>query len=63
MSEEIKQVYPEARINLVEGSGGVFQVSDVFHDGTAEAILFSKQELKRFPEEGEIIKLIRGHNE
>ncbi len=43
-----------AEIELVASEGGVFEV-DV--DGTN---IFSKKSLNRFPEEGEIAKLMRG---
>lgn len=38
---------------LIEGSGGVFEVE------VDDALLFSKQELDRFPESGEIVSSIR----
>jgi len=43
-----------ADVELVAGSGGVFEV-DV--DGRN---IFSKKALKRFPDEGEIVNLIKG---
>ena len=43
-----------AKVELVAGSGGIFEV-DV--DGKN---IFSKKALKRFPAEGEIAKLING---
>ncbi|MCK9463862.1 MAG: Rdx family protein [Proteobacteria bacterium] len=42
----------DARVELVKGSGGIF---DVFIDG---ARIFSKHDVGRFPEPGEIEKLI-----
>jgi selenoprotein W-related protein len=40
---------------LVEGSGGVFEISV---DGKK---VFSKKALGRFPQDGEIVGLIRAH--
>jgi hypothetical protein len=52
---EIKETYPDARVELVKGNGGVF---DVECDGKR---LFSKQygPEPRFPRQGEIIGLLR----
>jgi selT/selW/selH-like putative selenoprotein len=51
---EVKERYPDATINLIEGAGGIF---DVECDGT---VVFSKQKVEgnRFPDDGEIVKLI-----
>jgi selT/selW/selH-like putative selenoprotein len=53
---EIRKDFPEAKIKLVEGGGGIF---DVTCDGT---LIFSKQKIEgqRFPEEGEVARLIGG---
>lgn len=40
-------------VELIPGSGGIYEVSV---DG---GNVFSKKELNRFPEDGEIVKLIR----
>ena len=40
---------------LIEGSGGVFEVS------LNNSLIFSKKELSRFPEENEIEDLIEGY--
>lgn len=50
----MKAKFPEARITLLEGGGGVF---DVKCDGK---LIFSKLGVKgqRFPHEGEITRLI-----
>ena len=42
-----------AEVELVKSSGGVFEVS------AGERLLFSKKSLGRFPESGELEKLIR----
>ncbi len=51
---EVKGKYTDASIKLIESGGGVF---DVEYDGR---LLFSKQKIEgqRFPEEGEISRLI-----
>ena len=42
-------------VELIEGSGGVFEVS------LNNSLIFSKKELSRFPEENEIEDLIEGY--
>jgi len=49
---EIRGRYPEAAIDLVESSGGVFEVS------VDERLVFSKKELGRHAEPGEVLRLI-----
>jgi len=51
---EVKGKYTDSSIKLIESGGGVF---DVECDGR---LLFSKQKIEgqRFPEEGEITRLI-----
>ncbi len=53
MAAEIKQEYPEAKVRLVESSGGVFEVTV---DGD---LIFSKKELERHANEGEVIGLMK----
>ncbi len=55
MAAEVKEAYPDAEMNLVEASGGLFEVTV---DGD---LVFSKKELGRHAEEGEVLRLIRGH--
>ncbi len=55
MEAEIKEFHPGAEVQLVEGSGGVFEVTV---DGT---LLFSKKELGRHAEPGEVLGLIEAH--
>jgi predicted Rdx family selenoprotein len=52
---EIKASYPDAIIKLIAGSGSIF---DVKCNGK---LIYSKQNIegKRFPNTGEIIKLIK----
>jgi selT/selW/selH-like putative selenoprotein len=51
---ELKHNYPDSIIKLIEGSGGIF---DVKCNGK---LIFSKKNMegKRFPDDGEITKLI-----
>jgi selT/selW/selH-like putative selenoprotein len=51
---ELKANYPDSNIKLIEGGGGIF---DVTCNGK---VIYSKQNIegKRFPNEGEITKLI-----
>ena len=51
--EELKNTYgSEATVELIAGSGGVYEVTV---DGKN---IFSKKKLGRFPEDGEILKLV-----
>jgi selT/selW/selH-like putative selenoprotein len=52
---ELKASYPDSKIDLIKGSGGIF---DVKQDGK---LIFSKQNIKgqRFPDKGEITQLIK----
>ncbi len=51
----MKEAYPDAEVSLVEASGGLFEV-------TVEGdLIFSKKDLGRHTEEGEVLRLIRGH--
>ena len=54
MEAEVKAKYPDANIELVKGSGGIF---DVVCDGQ---LIYSKQQTEglRFPGEGEITRLM-----
>ncbi len=53
MAAEIEQEYPEAKVRLLESSGGVFEVTV---DGD---LIFSKKELERHANEGEVIGLMK----
>jgi selenoprotein W-related protein len=52
LEEELKNTFG-AEVELLPSTGGVFEITV---DGK---IVFSKKELKRFPEEGEIAGLLR----
>jgi len=49
---ELKNNFPQADISLISSGGGVFEIS---LNGN---LIFSKKALNRFPEDGEIKKLI-----
>ncbi|MBD3343871.1 MAG: SelT/SelW/SelH family protein [Chitinivibrionales bacterium] len=51
MAEELKKKF-NAESELIESSGGVFEV-EMDND-----LIFSKKKLNRFPEEGEIATLV-----
>ena len=52
LADEIKGQFAKAKVEIIEGSGGVF---DVTVDGK---LIFSKKETDRFPEENEVYDLI-----
>ena len=52
MAAELKQAFG-AQARLVEGSGGVF---DVTVDGR---LVYSKHNTGRFPDEGEVVELVQ----
>ena len=52
MADEIKGQFAEAKVEIIEGSGGVF---DVTVEGK---LIFSKKKTDRFPEENEVYDLI-----
>lgn len=58
MKEEIEKVFKDAEFELEKGSGGNFIVEV---DGE---VVFSKNDLSkpRFPEDGEILTLIKSQN-
>ena len=49
---ELKNNFPQANISLISSGGGVFEIS---LNGN---LIFSKKALNRFPENGEIKKLV-----
>ena len=51
---ELKSKFEHVNIELISSGGGVFEVT--FDNN----LIFSKKALERFPEEGEVEKLIRG---
>jgi selenoprotein W-related protein len=52
LAAELKSALPDRvrNIQLIKGSGGVFEVRN------GEQVLFSKRQLGRFPEEGELVR-------
>ncbi len=55
MAAEVKEAYPDVEVNLIESSGGLFEVTV---DGN---LVFSKQELGRHAEDGEVLRLMVEH--
>lgn len=53
MAAELKQAYPDAQVEMVESSGGVFEVTV---DGR---LVFSKKAARRHAEPGEVLKTVR----
>lgn len=53
MTDEIKEGFAEASVEIIEGSGGVFEVT------VDDSLIYSKKETGRFPEEGELISLMK----
>jgi len=53
LAAELRELYPEATVRLIESSGGLFEVSV---DG---ALVFSKKVLGRHAGPGEVVRLIQ----
>ena len=53
MAAEIKEVFPDAEIELIASGGGVFEV---VVDGE---LVFSKKALDRHAEPGEVLQLVK----
>jgi len=51
--DEIKEGFAEANVEIIEGSGGVFEVTV---DGS---LIYSKKETGQFPEKGKVISLMK----
>jgi len=52
LAAEVRQAYPEATVQILEGSGGVFEVAK---DGV---LVFSKRALRRHANPGEVVQLL-----
>jgi selenoprotein W-related protein len=52
---ELKSKFDHVKIDLISSGGGVFEVR------LDNKLIFSKKALERFPEEGEVEKLILGN--
>jgi selT/selW/selH-like putative selenoprotein len=50
---ELQENFPDIEVEFIESGGGVFEV---VRDGK---LIFSKKKLNRFPETGEVSKLIK----
>ena len=60
MSIELRNNFKDVNIELIKGSSGVFDVmlmGDSYN--TADRLVFSKHIKGRFPDEGEITKLLK----
>ncbi len=53
MAAEIQSSFPEARIKMIPGSGGVFEVA------VEGKVVFSKKQTGRHAEPGEVVHLLR----
>ena len=53
LADELKKGLTEANVEIVEGSGGVFEVT------LNGSLIFSKKDTDRFPNEGEVLKSIK----
>lgn len=53
MAAEIQSTYPDADVQLIESSGGVYEVT---LDGD---LVFSKRQLGRHAEPGEVFRIIQ----
>jgi len=54
LADEIREGFEGASVEMVEGSGGVF---DVTVDGD---LVYSKKDTGRFPETGEVVSSMKG---
>ena len=52
LEDELKQNFPNMEISLISSGGGVFEI---VLDGK---LIFSKKAINRFPEKGEIVRII-----
>ncbi|KPK04098.1 MAG: hypothetical protein AMS20_09205 [Gemmatimonas sp. SG8_28] len=57
MEAEITEAFPDAEVALVESSGGVFEVTC---DG---ALIYSKRQLGRHANTGEVVALLRARHD
>ncbi len=53
MAAELKESF-SVQSDLLASSGGVFEIT------VDERLVFSKKSLERFPDDGEVVRLIRG---
>ena len=52
LEAELKQSFPNMEISLISSGGGVFEI---VLDGK---LIFSKKAINRFPEKGEVLRII-----
>ncbi len=53
MAAELERCLSQSS-ELIQGSGGIFEIED------GGALIFSKKALGRFPEDGEIVAIVKG---
>ena len=59
VGDEILEKYPDVKVFLEVGNGGQF---DIMYDNDPPGLLYSKDQTNRFPEAGEIIKIMENYN-
>ena len=58
MADEILGAYDDIEVFLEVGEGGQF---DIMYETDPPGLLFSKDQKNRFPEPGEIVKIMRSY--
>ena len=58
VADEILGAYDDVEVFLEVGSGGQF---DIMYETDPPGLLFSKDQKNRFPEPGEIVKIMRSY--
>ena len=59
MADEILESYDDIEVFLEVGSGGQF---DIFYESDPPGLLYCKDQTNRFPEPGEIKKIMEKYN-
>ena len=59
VGDEILEKYPDVKVFLEVGNSGQF---DIMYDNDPPGLLYSKDQTSRFPEAGEIIKIMEKYN-
>lgn len=56
MAAELKRAFPDQirEVKLIKGRGGVFEIRN------GDELIFSKKQLGRFPEPGEVVDIFSG---
>jgi len=53
LEAELKSIFSVIKISLISSGGGVFEIN------LDDELIFSKKSLGRFPDDGEVVRLIR----